>query len=280
LIRQEAALTADVTVSSIALERVRVLPNGAPLVIYNFPCEVDPSLNAPILARSCSSTLWLLMGLAITDPTASTSSVLVLLFLFGSLILFWKHDTPEKKRVQSFGLSFLVFFFLLLLLSSFFFHLSSFVFHLLLVSIMSHFSGQSWSFAPRTAEPTQEEKESLLASLPSHKDISLKCPMCSGTLTDPRTLPCLHSFCLACLEAQVETDLSSIPAPAPAPAPALVVRSFNLGVFPPAPAALALCCHQCKAPFTVPSTGGVKSFECITFIDSLAKAQKDTGTGW
>jgi len=96
---------------------------------------------------------------------------------------------------------------------------------------MSHFSGQSWShvsaattampsgfsFAPRTAEPTQEEKESLLASLPSHKDISLKCPMCSGTLTDPRTLPCLHSFYLACLEAQVETDLASIPAPAPAP---------------------------------------------------------------
>ena len=139
--------------------------------------------------------------------------------------------------------------------------------------------------------------------------------MCSGTLTDPRTLPCLHSFCLACLEAQVEAapapaapvpapasgsfsfgypapfgGFGAAPAPAPGPAPAPVFASFTFGAAPapasaaapalapvPAPAALALCCHQCKAPFTAPSPGGVKSFECITFIDSLAKAQKDTG---
>jgi len=34
-----------VTVSSIALQQVRVVQNGAPLVIYNFPSEVDSSLN-------------------------------------------------------------------------------------------------------------------------------------------------------------------------------------------------------------------------------------------
>jgi len=41
----EAAVTADVTVSSVALQQVRVVQNGVPLVIYNFPSEVDPSLN-------------------------------------------------------------------------------------------------------------------------------------------------------------------------------------------------------------------------------------------
>jgi len=41
----EAAVTADVTISSFALGQVRVVQNGVPLVIYNFPSEVDPSLN-------------------------------------------------------------------------------------------------------------------------------------------------------------------------------------------------------------------------------------------
>jgi len=59
------------------------------------------------------------------------------------------------------------------------------------------------------------------------------------------------------------------PAPAPAPAPASARA--------PVPAAPALCCRQCKAPFTVPSPGGVRSFECISFVDSLAKAQKSSG---
>jgi len=38
-----AAVTADVTVSSVALQQVRVVQNGVPLVIYNFPSEVDTS---------------------------------------------------------------------------------------------------------------------------------------------------------------------------------------------------------------------------------------------
>jgi len=40
-----AEVTADVAFSSIALELVRVVQGGVPLVIYNFPSEVDASLN-------------------------------------------------------------------------------------------------------------------------------------------------------------------------------------------------------------------------------------------
>jgi len=77
--------------------------------------------------------------------------------------------------------------------------------------------------------PTKEEKARLLQDLGSRKstisneflflflllkksiilscfsflvDQLTKCPICHNTLTSPRTLPCLHSFCLTCLEQQ------------------------------------------------------------------------------
>jgi len=71
--------------------------------------------------------------------------------------------------------------------------------------------------------------------------------MCSKTFTDPRTLACLHTFCLACLETQKAFALST---------------SSNLR------------CHQCKAPFTRSSIDGVGTFTCNAFIDSLIKSAK------
>ena len=61
-------------------------------------------------------------------------------------------------------------------------------------------------------------------------------------MDDPRTLPCLHSFCLACLESQ---------------------KAF---------ASSELRCLLCRAPFTPPSPGGLADFECNAFIDSLVKS--------
>jgi len=74
--------------------------------------------------------------------------------------------------------------------------------------------------------------------------------MCEKTFDDPRTLPCLHSFCLGCLEAQELTAKS---------------KSSDLH------------CHQCRAPFTLPRLSGVALFSCNTFIDSLVKSAKAHG---
>jgi len=121
--------------------------------------------------------------------------------------------------------------------------------------------------------PTQKEKDALLASLAAQKDtfpstlltliaISIvtpslipfllveqliKCAMCNKSFDDPRTLPCLHSFCLGCLEVQKFTAMS---------------KSSDLR------------CHQCRAPFTPPTTGGVGAYTCNAFIDSLVKSAK------
>jgi len=76
----------------------------------------------------------------------------------------------------------------------------------------------------------------------------MKCPMCDKLLfTDPRTLPCLHSFCLACLESQKATTSSE------------------------------LRCHQCRAPFTPSALGGVREYACNAFIGSLVKPTKAIG---
>ena len=71
--------------------------------------------------------------------------------------------------------------------------------------------------------------------------------MCKKTFDDPRTLSCLHSFCLGCLEAQEFTAKSK----------------FS-----------GLSCHQCKAPFTLPDIGGVGAYTCNAFLESLVKSAK------
>jgi len=78
-------------------------------------------------------------------------------------------------------------------------------------------------------------------------DPLIKCPMCDKTFDDTRTLACLHSFCLGCLETQQFTAKS---------------KSSDLR------------CPQCSAPVTPPATGGVAAFTCNAFIDSLVKSAR------
>jgi len=75
----------------------------------------------------------------------------------------------------------------------------------------------------------------------------MKCPMCNRPLTDPCTLPCLHSFCFGCLESQMAMALTT---------------------------SSDLRCHQCRAPFTSPALGGIGEYACNAFISSLVKPAK------
>jgi hypothetical protein len=38
------------------------------------------------------------------------------------------------------------------------------------------------------------------SSLERHLDDVMECPICVGTFTDPRVLPCIHSYCLKCIK--------------------------------------------------------------------------------
>ena len=102
-----------------------------------------------------------------------------------------------------------------------------------------------------------------------------RCFICHNTLTNPRTLPCLHSFCVNCLEQQQagQTFLYFFP---------LTFFSFSndnptlhllfstsssfFFLFEDVP---QLFCHQCETPFTVPDQGGIRSLGCLPFVDSI-----------
>ena len=73
-----------------------------------------------------------------------------------------------------------------------------------------------------------------------HDQVS--CSACLSTFTDPRQLPCLHSFCLHCLN-----ELASI-------------SDFN-GPF--------LTCPECRKRFTIPGSGNPSEFPSNFRINSL-----------
>ena len=77
----------------------------------------------------------------------------------------------------------------------------------------------------------------------------VKCPMCQKTLDNPRTLPCLHTFCLGCLGHQ---EANATP--------------------------LRLRCRQCDAPFRVPVRGWLDSFGCNSFVDSVLRSLQGANT--
>ena len=54
----------------------------------------------------------------------------------------------------------------------------------------------SFKMASASSMPPLDQKRELKSLL--------ECPICLETFDDPRTLPCLHSFCMKCLENFVE----------------------------------------------------------------------------
>ena len=76
-------------------------------------------------------------------------------------------------------------------------------------------------------------------------EISLKCSVCLEMYKDPRVLPCLHSYCLNCLQGLASTDVVS--------------------------------CPQCRAKYDVPK-GGVASYPTdLSLLPELEKAKSKSG---
>ena len=54
-------------------------------------------------------------------------------------------------------------------------------------------------------------KVKVIKMATSSTEISLKCSICLEFYFDPRVLPCLHTFCLHCLEPLVKDGTISCP---------------------------------------------------------------------
>ena len=83
--------------------------------------------------------------------------------------------------------------------------------------------------------------ETLLYNL--HKEVS--CPVCSEIFTDPKQLPCLHSFCFLCLKRWHQTTQNTT----------------NLQD--------SIICPNCRAVSTVPESGDLKELPTSFYLKGL-----------
>ena len=85
---------------------------------------------------------------------------------------------------------------------------------------------------------------SSLDSAAEFEDL-LKCSLCTEPLNDPRSLPCLHSFCKVCLQKYVDR---------------LRDAEKNVEAFP---------CHTCRSEFTLKSNQNVGDLSSSYFIKNM-----------
>ena len=71
----------------------------------------------------------------------------------------------------------------------------------------------------------------------------LSCNICHNTLEDPRTLSCLHSFCLKCLQKGLEATET----------------------------ATSVCCSTCNTDTNLPASGSVTELGVIAYISRQLK---------
>jgi len=115
------------------------------------------------------------------------------------------------------------------------------------------------SESPESIHLIAPTSSSLVAQL-------IECPLCHQGIKDPRTLPCLDSFCLKCLEKNEFDGTFTFPFPPSLRSPHPLIIHALCGLAP-AP----LRCGVCKMPYN-----GVKSLRCGVFIDSLTKSITST----
>ncbi|XP_044266934.1 tripartite motif-containing protein 45 isoform X1 [Tribolium madens] len=72
---------------------------------------------------------------------------------------------------------------------------------------ISHDRSKSTPHTPKKAAPTSPRAKSICNVIVD--DAKFKCPMCRRLFVEPRVLPCLHTFCLRCLQELEANDYSN-----------------------------------------------------------------------
>jgi len=101
------------------------------------------------------------------------------------------------------------------------------------------------------------------------------CASCQKPLSDPKTLPCLHSLCTRCIEALVKKQNDAKKAKEEDQKKKNKTKGAKPSQLPIVEDA-GLCCPQCSSAFEIPA-GGVASLNADSYVLGVTK-QKETAS--